>query len=138
MASQALVSHASLRRNRPVAPHLTIYKPQITWYGSAFNRITGVALSGTMYVFGISYLAAPLLGWHLESASIAAAFAGLPIIAKLAMKIGFGFPFMYHSLNGLRHLVWDTGAAFTNKQVIVTGWTVVGLSTVLSLALAFL
>ena len=121
-----------------MSPHLSIYRPQITWYGSGFNRITGVYLSGTMYLFGIGYLAAPLLGWHLESASIAAAVAGMPIILKVLLKMGFALPFTYHSLNGLRHLVWDTGAAMTNKQVAVTGWTVVGLASVSALALTFL
>jgi succinate dehydrogenase (ubiquinone) cytochrome b560 subunit len=91
-----------------------------------------------MYLFGISYLAAPLLGWHLESASIAASVAALPILAKVLLKMGFAFPFTYHSLNGLRHLVWDTGAAMTNRQVAVTGWSVVGLAGVSALALTFL
>jgi succinate dehydrogenase (ubiquinone) cytochrome b560 subunit len=50
---------AKQRLNRPVAPHLSIYKPQITWYGSALNRVTGVALSGAFYAFGALYLIAP-------------------------------------------------------------------------------
>jgi succinate dehydrogenase (ubiquinone) cytochrome b560 subunit len=129
---------AAQRRNRPVSPHLTIYKPQITWIGSSLNRITGVYLSGIFYIFGIAYLAAPTIGWHLESASLAAAFASWPIIAKVFTKVMLAFPFTYHSLNGVRHLVWDTGAAFTNKQVIVTGWTVMGLAGLSALALAFL
>lgn len=129
---------AAQRRNRPVSPHLSIYRPQVTWIGSSLNRITGVALSGTMYLFAISYLAAPVFGWHLESASIAASFAALPIVAKLGLKMFASLPFVYHSLNGVRHLVWDTGASLTNKQVIVTGWTVVGLTVATSLGLAFL
>jgi succinate dehydrogenase (ubiquinone) cytochrome b560 subunit len=44
--SQALL--AAQRRRRPNSPHLTIYQPQLTWYLSMFNRITGVALSGGM------------------------------------------------------------------------------------------
>ena len=129
---------ASQRRHRPVSPHLTIYKPQVTWILSSLNRITGVALSGTMYLFGIAYLVAPTLGWHLESASIAASFAALPIIAKIILKAGFALPFTFHSINGIRHLIWDTGSAFTNKQVIVTGWSVVGLTFASALGLAFL
>jgi succinate dehydrogenase (ubiquinone) cytochrome b560 subunit len=50
--------------------------------------------------------------------------------------MGFALPFAFHSWNGIRHLVWDTGAAFTNKQVIVTGWGVVGLTVVTALGLA--
>ncbi|EXJ91813.1 succinate dehydrogenase (ubiquinone) cytochrome b560 subunit [Capronia epimyces CBS 606.96] len=129
---------AAQRRHRPVSPHLAIYKPQVTWYLSALNRITGATLSGGIYVFGAAYLAAPLFGWHLESASLAASFATLPILAKVALKSLVALPFTFHSFNGLRHLVWDTGSSITNKQVIVTGWSVVGLSVVSALALTFL
>jgi len=126
---------AAQRRNRPISPHLGIYRPQITWYASAVNRITGSVLSGAFYIFGAAYLAAPLLGWHLESASIAAAVAAWPVFAKLSLKTFFALPFTFHCLNGVRHLVWDTGAQLTNKQVIVTGWTVVGLSVASALGL---
>ena len=129
---------AAQRRNRPISPHLSIYRPQITWYGSISNRITGAILSGSFYLFGAAYLVAPVIGWHLESASIAAAFATWPYALKTLTKVFFAFPFTYHSLNGIRHLVWDAGAAFSNKQVIVTGWTVVGLSVVSALGLTFL
>lgn len=36
----------SARLNRPTSPHLTIYQPQLTWYMSAFNRITAAAIGG--------------------------------------------------------------------------------------------
>jgi len=126
------------RRNRPISPHLSIYRPQITWYASSLNRIAGSVLSGSFYIFGAAYLVAPLLGWHLESASIAAAFATWPVALKLFTKAFFALPFTFHTLSGVRHLVWDAGAAFSNKQVIVTGWTVVGLSVVSALGLTFL
>ncbi|OCT52631.1 Succinate dehydrogenase cytochrome B subunit, mitochondrial [Cladophialophora carrionii] len=129
---------ANQRLNRPISPHLSIYRPQITWYGSALNRITGAVLSSGIYVFGAAYLVAPLFGWHLESASLAASFAAWPILAKVLFKGAVAFPFTYHGLNGIRHLVWDTGASLTNKQVIYTGWTVVGLSVVSALGLTFL
>ncbi|OAP61655.1 succinate dehydrogenase, cytochrome b556 subunit [Fonsecaea erecta] len=129
---------ANQRLHRPVSPHLAIYRPQITWYLSALNRITGASLSGAIYVFGAAYLVAPLFGWHLESASLAASFAAMPVILKVGIKALIAFPFTFHGLNGIRHLVWDTGAAFTNQQVIWTGWTVVGLSVVSALGLTFL
>ncbi|KAK8209161.1 hypothetical protein M8818_003856 [Zalaria obscura] len=129
---------AKQRLNRPVSPHLGIYRPQITWYASALNRITGCVLSGGFYVFGAAYLVAPVLGWHLESASLAAAFASWPVAAKFLTKLIVSFPFTFHSFNGLRHLMWDLGRGISNKQVQVTGWTVVGLSTFTSLLLAFM
>ncbi|KAK7555267.1 hypothetical protein IWX49DRAFT_501572 [Phyllosticta citricarpa] len=124
------------RLNRPVAPHLAIYRPQITWIGSGLNRITGVALSGGLYLYVAAYVAAPLTGWHLESQSVAAAVAAWPVLAKLLVKSTIAFPFAYHSLNGVRHLVWDFGLGFKNKQVIQTGWTVVGLSVASAVGLA--
>ncbi|RDW61849.1 succinate dehydrogenase cytochrome b560 subunit [Aspergillus mulundensis] len=129
---------AEQRLRRPVAPHLTIYRPQITWLMSGLNRITGLMLSGPLYLFATAYLAAPLFGWHLESASLAAAFAALPLAAQLSFKTFFALPFTYHSFNGLRHLMWDAGRGITNKQVIQTGWAVVGVSVVSALWLAFL
>lgn len=129
---------AKQRLNRPVSPHLGIYKPQITWCGSILNRITGVALSGAFYFFGALYLIAPTMGWHLESSVIAASFAAWPLALKVLTKMAIALPFTYHSFNGLRHLVWDTASMITNKQVQQTGWFVVGLSVVSSLALAFI
>ncbi|EAW12659.1 succinate dehydrogenase cytochrome b560 subunit [Aspergillus clavatus NRRL 1] len=129
---------AQQRLNRPVAPHLSIYRPQITWIGSSLHRITGVALSGSLYLFATAYLAAPLFGWHLESASLVAAFGALPLAAKVLLKSTAAFPFVYHCLNGVRHLVWDLGRGMTNQQVIKSGWTVVGLTAVSVLTLAFL
>ncbi|RMJ21450.1 succinate dehydrogenase cytochrome [Aspergillus sp. HF37] len=129
---------AQQRLNRPVAPHLSIYRPQITWIGSSLNRITGLALSGGLYLFATAYLASPLLGWHLESASMAAAFGALPLLAKVALKGSVALPFTYHSFNGIRHLVWDLGRGLTNQEVIKSGWTVVGLSAASALLLALL
>ncbi|KAI9744213.1 MAG: hypothetical protein M1818_002365 [Claussenomyces sp. TS43310] len=124
------------RKRRPTSPHLSIYRPQITWFASGFNRITGITLSAGFYVFGTAYLVAPLFGWHLESASLAAAFGAWPVAAKVATKFALAFPFTYHSLNGVRHLVWDTASQFSNKQVIRSGWTVVGLSVTSAIYLA--
>ena len=128
---------AAQRRQRPVAPHLSIYRPQITWYLSIFNRVTGSVLSGGMYTFGFLYLISPLFGWQLGSAALAASFGALPLVVKLALKSFVGFFFSFHSLNGIRHLVWDLGYAFKNQEVIQTGWTVVGLTVLSTIALLF-
>lgn len=118
------------RLNRPVSPHLGIYRPQITWYLSSLNRITGVALSGGFYLFFMSYLASPLWGGHMESVALVQAFGSLGPVTKAMIKFTVALPFTFHSFNGIRHLVWDTGRAYANTTVIRTGWTVVGLSVV--------
>ncbi|KAF7927795.1 uncharacterized protein EAE98_000417 [Botrytis deweyae] len=123
------------RKLRPVAPHLSIYQPQVPWIMSALNRITGCILSGGFYVFGAAYLASPLFGWHLDTASMVAAFGAWPLAAKFLAKFTLAMPFTYHSFNGIRHLAWDMGKTFKNATVIKTGWTVVGLSVGSALAL---
>jgi len=116
------------RRNRPTSPHLSIYRPQISWICGALHRNTAIVLSGSFYVFGFAYLVSPLLGWHLDSASMAAWFSALPILVKLAIKGVYGFSLAFHTVHGIRHLIWDTGAMLTNKQVQVSGWLTVGVS----------
>jgi succinate dehydrogenase (ubiquinone) cytochrome b560 subunit len=126
------------RLNRPVAPHLTIYRPQVTWYLSALNRITGCVLSGGFYAYGALYLIAPTLGWHVESSVLAASFAAWPAFLAITTKALVAFPFTFHCLNGLRHLTWDTASMITNKQVTTTGWAVVYASIASAIGLAFL
>ncbi|KAF4466603.1 mitochondrial succinate dehydrogenase subunit C [Fusarium albosuccineum] len=109
------------RLNRPISPHLGIYKLEQTWFGSsAWNRITGCTLSGTMYAFMAAYLVAPLAGLHLESASVAAAFGGLPLVVKGGVKFALGFPFVYHLINGSKHLLYDLGKGFAKQTIIKT------------------
>ncbi|KAJ5685766.1 hypothetical protein N7536_008385 [Penicillium majusculum] len=133
--SQILVKQ---RLQRPIAPHLTIYKPQIGWIGSSLHRITGVALSGSLYLWATAYLASPALGWHLESASMVAAMGALPLVAKVLLKTTIALPFTYHCMNGIRHLMWDLGRGLTNPVIIKTGWTVIGLSVASAVGLALI
>lgn len=65
-------------------------------------------------------------------------FGSFSGVSKGIMKFGIALPFTFHSWNGLRHLMWDTGREFGNKQVQVTGWIAVGLTFVSSAALAFI
>lgn len=136
--SQAAEILAKQRVNRPVSPHLAIYRPQMPWIASGLNRLTGVTLSGSLYLFGIAYLIAPYTGWHLETQSMVAAVAAWPVALKAGLKAFFAFPFFFHSLNGFRHLAWDLGYGFKNQQVIRTGWTMVGLTVAMSLYYTFL
>jgi succinate dehydrogenase (ubiquinone) cytochrome b560 subunit len=109
-----------------------------TWFSaSAWTRITGVTLSGASYLYFITYLVAPLAGLHIESASIASAFAAMPLIVKGAVKFALSFPFAYHFINGVKHFVYDAGKGYA-KATIKKGETFVWASSILSgLYLAF-
>ncbi|KAK0383751.1 hypothetical protein NLU13_9662 [Sarocladium strictum] len=126
------------RLNRPVSPHLGIYKLSQSWFSaSAWTRITGCFLSGGAYLYFTGYLAAPLLGWHLESASLASAFAAMPWVVNGGVKFLLSFPFVFHFINGIKHLVYDAGIGF-KKASIVAGEKLLWASSVLgSLYLAF-
>jgi succinate dehydrogenase (ubiquinone) cytochrome b560 subunit len=104
---------------------------------SGLGRITGSILSGGFYVFGFGYLVAPLIGWHWESAAIAASVATWPILAKVGLKTVAALPFAFHTLNGLRHLSWDVLVGLNNKAVTRSGLTVIALTAVSTLYLVF-
>jgi succinate dehydrogenase (ubiquinone) cytochrome b560 subunit len=120
------------RLQRPVSPHLSIYKLEQTWFGaSAWTRITGCLLSGSAYLYFTGYLVAPLLGMHWESASLAAAFGALPFVAKAGIKFFLAFPFGFHFFQGIRHIVHDVGYAYT-KTLLKRGDTLVWAAGILS------
>lgn len=109
---------------------------QINYFTSPLNRITGAVLSGSLYCFGAAYLVSPLFGWHLDSATLAAAFGSLPLAAKVAAKFAMAFQLTFHGINGVGHLIWDTGSRFQKKQIVAQGWTILGLSVASAVYLA--
>ncbi len=128
---------ASQRLNRPVSPHLSIYQPQITWYSGALMRNSAILITTPVYLFGAAYLFSPLFGWHLDTASLVEWFGSLSSGTRLAVKGVFGFPFCFHIVHGLRHLIWDTGMMLSNRQVAVSGWLGLGVSCLGTLCLMF-
>ncbi|KZZ98156.1 succinate dehydrogenase cytochrome b560 subunit [Ascosphaera apis ARSEF 7405] len=119
---------AKQRLARPISPHLTIYRPQISWIGSGLHRITGSLMAGGLYIFATAYLVSPLLGWHLDSTSLAAAFGSLPIAVKASVKFFTSLMFSYHAASGTRHLWWDMCKGLTNKKIIRSGWAAIGFA----------
>jgi succinate dehydrogenase (ubiquinone) cytochrome b560 subunit len=84
----------------------------------------------------MAYAVSPLLGWHLESTVLATSFASLGVATKIGLKALVAWPFTFHSLNGLRHLTWDTGKMFSKQAVARSGWVAVFLSAASALYLA--
>lgn len=113
--------------NRPLSPHLQVYKPQITSVMSIFHRMTGVALGvGTLFLMWwlVSVAAGP------EYYAFVADIAG-SIIGRLVL-FGFTWALFYHLCNGLRHLYWDAGWGFELESVTRSGWLVIVASVVLT------
>lgn len=101
------------------------------------TRLTGAILSGTFYIYGAAYLVAPAMGWHLESASVAAAFAAWPVIAKLSVKALMAYPLVFHTLQGFRHLIWDMGMGLANSTVNSSAWVAIAATAVVGTGLMF-
>ncbi|KAI1253688.1 hypothetical protein MGN70_004080 [Eutypa lata] len=130
---------ASQRRARPVSPHITTYDYSQIWLGaSIWTRFTGMMMTGGLYVYSLAYLAAPLTGWHLESATLAASAAALPVAVKVVGKFLVAWPVLFHSFQGTRHLVWDLTIGYKKSTIHKTGWAVWGASLVSALAVTFL
>lgn len=114
-------------QERPLSPHLQVYKPQITSVMSIIHRATGVVLA-----LGGLVLAA----WLVAAAGSPQGYAtfagcmGSPL-GKLALFV-FSACLVYHFLNGLRHLAWDTGRGFDIPKVYASGYAVLVLSVVLT------
>ncbi|WP_439816148.1 succinate dehydrogenase, cytochrome b556 subunit [Zavarzinia sp. CC-PAN008] len=115
---------------RPRAPHLQVYRPQISSVLSIFHRMTGCAL-------GVGTL---LLAWWLlaaatgpEAFATAQGFFG-SWFGRLVL-FGFTWALSYHFLNGIRHLFWDAGLGFELSTMAKSGWAVLVGSVAITLAL---
>lgn len=99
--------------NRPLSPHVSIWRWHATMASSIAHRISGVA-NYTGAVLVTIWLAALAAGPEAYGAVEALMAGPLGILVTLAL-IGFTLSLTYHMLNGLRHLVWDLGHGFDPK-----------------------
>jgi len=114
---------------RPLSPHLGVYKFMYTMTLSILHRITGVALSVGLLVFAW-WLMALAHGPHAYANAVEVLRTGF---FKLLLG-GWALAFIYHFCNGLRHLFWDAGAGLERKQARRSGALVV-IATLLLFAL---
>lgn len=117
-------------RERPLSPHLQVYKPQITSILSITHRATGVALYiGAFvlvyYIYAFAFLQQSVFTW-LFSSSIGKVFAYMCLL-------GWSFAVYYHTCNGIRHLFWDIGKGYEIKTAYKTGYAVLIASVSLTL-----
>ncbi len=92
------------RGDRPLSPHLTIYRPQLTSMTSIFTRITGNALivGALLLVWWFVALATGPEAYARANGFITSWFGDLIMFGSVACL-------WYHSLSGVRHLIWDSG-----------------------------
>jgi succinate dehydrogenase / fumarate reductase cytochrome b subunit len=115
--------------NRPLSPHLQIYRPQITSILSITHRMTGIALAAGALLFTYWLTAA---AYGPDAFANAQVFMG-SIFGRLVL-FGFTLSLFFHLCNGIRHLVWDAGRGFELPMLRATGWLVLVMSVVLSIA----
>jgi succinate dehydrogenase / fumarate reductase cytochrome b subunit len=115
------------RGNRPLSPHLQIYRPQLTSITSILTRITGNAL----------IVATALVVWWLLAAATSAEYFA---VADGVVRSWFGklvflgsiWAVWYHFLAGLRHLYYDSGRGLDIPTAEKLGWACIGGSVVLT------
>ncbi|MBI4184242.1 MAG: succinate dehydrogenase, cytochrome b556 subunit [Proteobacteria bacterium] len=115
--------------NRPLSPHIFIYRLHLTTLLSGLHRITGV-----MLIPGSVLLVLWL--WAAATGTEAYATATWAIGSWLGRLCLFGWTFslFYHLCNGIRHLFWDAGHGFELARARASGLAVVAASGALTLA----
>ena len=116
----------SPRRERPLSPHLQVYRWQVQMVTSILHRATGIALAvgALAMVWGLVALAAGQDRWEAFAACV-----GSPL-GKLAL-FGFSWALAYHLINGIRHLVQDAGHGWSIPEFVRSSWISVIGSVVL-------
>ena len=128
-----LNKETNMSRQRPLSPHLQIYKPQLTSLLSILHRATGVALSIGSVIL-VSWVVALSLG---ETAYSSYSMIINSWFGKLVL-FGFTFGLFYHLSNGIRHLFWDAGYGYDLKVAYTSGTLVIISSLTLTIVTWFI
>jgi succinate dehydrogenase / fumarate reductase cytochrome b subunit len=118
---------------RPLSPHLGVYKFMYTMSLSIMHRITGVAATFGFLAF-VWWLMALAGGPGAYESAVRVLTSP---VAKLLL-IGFTFSFVYHFCNGIRHLVWDTGRGLERAQARRSGAVVVVAALLITVLVVWL
>ena len=121
------------KAQRPLSPHLQVYRWQITMILSTFHRGTGVMLSLGLLILVYWLLA---IAGGLDHYEQARAFLGSDWF-KLPL-VGWTFCFFFHLCNGIRHLAWDTGRGLEIHQYHASGWAVIVVTLIATMGYGIL
>jgi len=103
--------------DRPLSPHVSVYKWQVANTLSILHRATGVFMT-----LGALALAAWIISAAMGEQSYDYVTGLLASPAGLFVLLGLSFAFFYHMANGIRHLVWDAGYGFEKQVARMSGW----------------
>jgi succinate dehydrogenase / fumarate reductase cytochrome b subunit len=116
------------QHQRPLSPHLQVYKLPLTAILSITHRVTGVLLS-----FGLLYVVCLLSAL----ASGPEAFASVQAVAASWwmrwLSWGFIYGLFFHLCHGVRHLIWDAGQGFERETLNRYAWIELVASVLLTL-----
>lgn len=120
------------RMDRPMSPHVTIYSFPLPALMSISHRFTGLGWS-----FGIAAIGVGALVLPGDSATYLDAIKAmdLPVWLLGAGKMILVWPLTYHTLNGIRHLVWDFSRGLQLGPIYKTGAAIIGLSFLTALGI---
>ncbi len=119
-------------RERPLSPHLQVYRWQLTSVMSILHRASGVLL--TFAALGLAWWLLALDAGgdrYAHAARLLASPLGLAALFVVSLAL------VYHLLNGVRHLLWDMGWGFEISDTYRSGWAVAILTIVLTAAIWF-
>ena len=122
-----------MARERPISPHLQVYKPQITSVLSIFHRITGVAMT-----FGLILLVAWIFTLSLGEEYFEYFVMFIKSWFGLLILFGSTLALNYHLCNGIRHLFWDAGYGYEIETVHKSGLAVLVVSCALTILIWYL
>lgn len=113
---------------RPLSPHMGIYKWQVQMVTSIVHRATGIALSvGTLLVlWGVFSLASGEDSYNQFKTCL-----GSPI--GMVLMIGWSWALFFHLCNGIRHLIQDGGMGYDIPQFVRSSWLSIIGSVVLTI-----
>ncbi len=106
--------------NRPVSPHIQIYRPQLTSVLSILHRMTGIVLALGSILIAVWFSS---IAYNREL--FEAAFLLLSGVWGRLFLFLWTLALFFHLCNGIRHLFWDAGHGFEIAQVYRSGWSVV-------------
>ena len=114
--------------DRPLSPHLQIYRPQITSMLSIVHRLTGVGLVAGALLFSYWISAATYGPMYFDQAqAIMGSWFGRLVL------LGLTFALFFHLANGIRHLAWDIGWGYEMAKLKASGLLVIMFSGALTL-----